>query len=174
MIGGLGQTIHPVLAADFDGRAFGLCCHDRIEQVLLKPRLLKVDEGGEGVAFLGQKVEFIKQPVIVKDLAKVPAHPFVQHGGGGTQSVANLQRAFCKAQGTAAKPGPLVVVQKQHGNALLPKIQRRSQPDRAAAHHDDLVAHRRNRVLIGRATVRVKLKRQRIAIGHKCGHGVLP
>ena len=77
MIAVLHQRIDPVLAADFDGRAFGLGSHDCLKKKLFKPRLLQIDKGGKGVAILGQEVEFVKQAVIVKDLAKVPAHAFV-------------------------------------------------------------------------------------------------
>ncbi len=174
LVGGGDHRIDAVASAKLDRGAFGLRGGDGVMQELFEPRLLQVDEGRHRMAAFGQEVEFVKQPVIVKDLAKVPLHALVQHGGSRPQTVADFKRALGKAQRPAAQPRAFMVIQQHDRHTPPAKIKRRGQTDRPAPDHNSLVTNRCGGILIRRSGIGVEAERQCIAFRNQVLHLILP
>ena len=116
------DRVYAVLAADLDRSTRGLRGAQPVDEEPLEVGLLEVDEGGELVTMLRQKVELEDLAVAVKDLAEVPDHALVQHRGAAAVAVGDLQRALGKADRPAAHADPLVVVEDHDGDALQPEV----------------------------------------------------
>ena len=164
MIALIRHRIHAVFATDVDGRAVFLLGHDLFKQEPFEIGLLQVDEGGVAVAVLGQEVELIDLPVVVKHLAHVPDHAFVQHRRAAPVAVRDFQRALGETDGATADADTFVIVQQDHRNALPPKVQRRRQTNRAAANNDHGMVDGGVRVLIRALGIGVQLESQRVTV----------
>ena len=137
---------------------------DAFHQELLEIGLLEIDEGRERVPLLGQEVELEDLAVLVKHLAQAPDHTLVEHRLGTAIAVGDLESAFGKADGPAARADAGVIIEHDHRHAAQAEIEGHCQPDGSAAHDHHRVTYGIGRVLIGRTLVGIELEGQAVAI----------
>ena len=160
--------VDAILAAQFDRSTVGLCCSDAIHEEAFEIGLLQVDEGRIAVPFLRQEVEFVDLPVFMEDLAEVPDDSLLEHRQAAAVPMGNLKRTLRETDGAAALTHAFVVIEENDRDALQAEIQRRCDPDGAAADDDNWMAHGGRCVLISAAFVGVELERKLVAVVQHC------
>jgi 2-oxoglutarate dehydrogenase complex dehydrogenase (E1) component-like enzyme len=118
--------------------------------------LLQVDEGRALVPFLRQQVEAEDLSVVKKDLAEIPDHALVDH------RIAAAERSRISsgrlAKQIAREPHETLSFSSSTTTATscMGKIDRQGQPNRTSADDHHRMAHRRCRILVGRALIRIQ------------------
>ena len=114
-----------------------------LDQELLDPVLLQVDERRPAVTLAGQQVEFVDLLVAKENPADAPADALLHQPLGAAQAVENLERALRPADRARADADRVVLVDQQHVDAAQREIDRRGQADRAGAGDDHRPVSRR-------------------------------
>ena len=134
---GLRQTHDPVLPAQVDQARKFQCPFNKI---LFHIVLLQVHKGRHLVAGFGLQVEAEDFLGPMKGPPDLPRHALFKAPFPNTQTIQNFQTALGPANRPAADRHDVVVIQHNRGHAVLRKVDRQRQPDRACTDDNHLVA----------------------------------
>ena len=109
---------------------------------------------------LGREVEREHFPFAVEHPPDVPDDTLVEHALPAAESVGDVERAPREADRPRADTDAVVIVEEQHRRAAAAEIERRGEPDGAAANDDHRVMTDLVRILRGHSLVGVELQRR--------------
>jgi len=121
-----------------------------LDQKLLHPVLLQIDERGPTVAGFRLQVELVDLLVPEKDPAHVPFDALADDPIPASQPVENFQRALGPADGARTDADGVVFIEHHHVDTALREIDRRAKTDRAGAGDDHRPMMRRVARLVWR------------------------